>query len=172
MITVEITRRCFRRDGTDGEGRVRIALNPGYFETYEVIQDFTDCGVFPVEHRTLGKSGLARTLEVATQFLADELTDGVAGEQQFLSSSAAMSSPDGKKPGTVSVEQAAVRLGVGRTTLYAMIKRGEIPALKFGRARRISESTLDHMIAEGVLTPRNAAAKAVMPVTLKRPGRR
>lgn len=172
MITIEITRRCFRLDGTDGEGRVRIALNPGYFETYDVIQDFSDCGRFPVQQQTLGKSGLARTLELAAQFLADELTDGVAGEQQFLSSSAAKSSPNGKKPGTVSVEEAAVRLGVGRTTLYAMIKRGEIPALKFGRARRISELTLDHMIAEGMLTTRKTVAKTEKPATQKRSGRR
>ena len=40
------------------------------------------------------------------------------------------------------------RLAVGRSTLYEMIGRGELPTVKIGRAVRVSEVELDNFIAE------------------------
>lgn len=37
----------------------------------------------------------------------------------------------------VSVDEAAALLSVGRTTVYELVMRGEIPSLKLGRVRRI-----------------------------------
>lgn len=54
------------------------------------------------------------------------------------------------KPGTLRVEEAATLLGVSRSCVYDQIRRGVIPALKFGRARRISRTVIDRMLADGV----------------------
>lgn len=56
------------------------------------------------------------------------------------------------KPGTLRVEEAAALLGVSRSCIYDQIRRGVIPALKFGRARRISRAVVDRMLAEGVVS--------------------
>lgn len=51
------------------------------------------------------------------------------------------------------------RLGLGRTQLWAMVKRGEFPApLRIGRARRWQESTVDDWIR--ALAARSDAAGA------------
>jgi excisionase family DNA binding protein len=42
----------------------------------------------------------------------------------------------------VTVEEAARRLSVGRTTLYALLKEGEIPSVRIGRLRRIPVEAL------------------------------
>ena len=55
------------------------------------------------------------------------------------------------RPGTLRVEEVAQILGIGRTSVYAQIKAGKIPSLKFGRARRISQAVIDRMLAEGVV---------------------
>jgi excisionase family DNA binding protein len=44
-------------------------------------------------------------------------------------------------------EQVAQRLGVGRTTVYELLNRGELPSLWIGRARRIPSSAVDAFIA-------------------------
>lgn len=44
--------------------------------------------------------------------------------------------------------EAAERLAVGRSTLYEMIGRGELPTVKIGRAVRVSEEELNAFIAE------------------------
>lgn len=49
---------------------------------------------------------------------------------------------------TVSVEYAAAELGVGRTTLYQAIKRGEVPVLRIGRRCVIRRATLARLLAE------------------------
>ncbi len=54
---------------------------------------------------------------------------------------------------TVSVEYAAAELGIGRTTLYAAIKRGEVPVLRIGRRVVIRRSTLARLLADPTALP-------------------
>ena len=42
----------------------------------------------------------------------------------------------------LSVEQAAARLGLGRTVMFGLIKSGEIESVKIGRSRRIPADAL------------------------------
>jgi excisionase family DNA binding protein len=43
----------------------------------------------------------------------------------------------------LSAEQAAKILGIGRTNMFALIKRGEIDSVKVGRLRRVPEDAID-----------------------------
>ena len=45
-------------------------------------------------------------------------------------------------------EEAADMLGIGRTKIYEMIARGEIPALRIGRLVRVPRHALDEWIAD------------------------
>lgn len=45
------------------------------------------------------------------------------------------------------VEEAAARLQVGRTTMYELLRRGEVESVPIGRLRRIPMSSLDNYIA-------------------------
>ncbi len=42
----------------------------------------------------------------------------------------------------LTVEEAARRLGVGRTTMYALIRTGEVVAIPIGRLRRVPAEAL------------------------------
>lgn len=48
----------------------------------------------------------------------------------------------------LTVKEVARRLAVGRTTVYELIAKQELVAIKIGRARRIPESALDTWIAQ------------------------
>jgi excisionase family DNA binding protein len=48
----------------------------------------------------------------------------------------------------LTVKEVAERLRVGRTTVYELLAKRELPAIKIGRARRIPQSALDRWIAE------------------------
>jgi excisionase family DNA binding protein len=48
---------------------------------------------------------------------------------------------------TVTVDQAAEILGIGRFLAYEMVKEGKIPALRFGRKIRIPRVALDRMLS-------------------------
>lgn len=50
--------------------------------------------------------------------------------------------PAGVAPITVRIPQAAQMLGVGRTTIYALINAGEIEAIKIGSATVIVVESL------------------------------
>jgi len=43
----------------------------------------------------------------------------------------------------LTVEEAARRLSLGRTTLYALLKDGQITSVRVGRLRRIPAEALD-----------------------------
>lgn len=60
---------------------------------------------------------------------------------------------------TVSVERAAHLLGLGRTTLYAAIRRGEVPALRIGRRCVVRRSTLDRLLADGFAPAESSGAQ-------------
>lgn len=45
-----------------------------------------------------------------------------------------------------TVEEAAERLGVGRTLVYALVRRGDIESINIGRLRRIPCDALDDFV--------------------------
>ena len=50
------------------------------------------------------------------------------------------------RPLLVSVEQAAGLLGIGRTTLYELIRRGEVRPIRIGRSVRIPRRELEAFV--------------------------
>ncbi|TWP33974.1 helix-turn-helix domain-containing protein [Leekyejoonella antrihumi] len=46
----------------------------------------------------------------------------------------------------LTVEEAAERLGVGRTLVYALVKSGDIESISIGRLRRIPCDALDDFV--------------------------
>lgn len=50
---------------------------------------------------------------------------------------------------TMSVPEAAARLGISRSTLYRAIDRGEITAIRIGRCTQIPRHIVDRLIADG-----------------------
>ncbi len=46
----------------------------------------------------------------------------------------------------LTVNEAAARLAIGRTTLYELIASRELRTVKIGRARRVPESALDEWV--------------------------
>ncbi len=42
----------------------------------------------------------------------------------------------------LTVEEAAQRLGIGRTLMYALVKEGEVESVQIGRLRRIPADSL------------------------------
>lgn len=51
---------------------------------------------------------------------------------------------------TITVEEAAARLGISRTLAYELVRRGEIPSLRLGRRRLVPVHALDLMLREAV----------------------
>lgn len=47
----------------------------------------------------------------------------------------------------LTVEEAARRLGVGRTTMYALVASGEVPSVTIGRLRRVPAEALKEYVA-------------------------
>lgn len=50
---------------------------------------------------------------------------------------------------TMSVPAAAALLGVGQSTLYAAIQRGEIIAIRIGRTVQVPRHVVERLLAEG-----------------------
>jgi excisionase family DNA binding protein len=48
--------------------------------------------------------------------------------------------------GLLSVDRAAAKLGVGRTSVYKLMDQGDLGYVKLGRARRIRLADLDDLI--------------------------
>lgn len=46
----------------------------------------------------------------------------------------------------LTVEEAARRLGVGRTTMFALIRTGEVPSIPIGRLRRVPAEALPEYV--------------------------
>ncbi len=49
---------------------------------------------------------------------------------------------------TMSIGEAAQRLGVGRSTLYEAANRGELPVLRIGRRRVVRCATVDRLLED------------------------
>jgi excisionase family DNA binding protein len=50
---------------------------------------------------------------------------------------------------TVSVDEAALRLGVGRNSVYEAVRNGQIPALRIGKRWLVPIAVLNRMLREG-----------------------
>ena len=51
---------------------------------------------------------------------------------------------------TISVREAARRLGIGKSLAYDSVKRGEIPAIRMGSRYRVPVRALERLMEEGV----------------------
>lgn len=60
----------------------------------------------------------------------------------------------------LTVEEAARRLSVGRTTMYALIASGEIPSVAVGRLRRVPAEALSDYVATRAQLTRSSVALA------------
>lgn len=60
----------------------------------------------------------------------------------------------------LTVEEAARRLGVGRTTMYALLAADEIPSVTIGRLRRIPAEALNDYVAARVQVAPSTVALA------------
>lgn len=56
----------------------------------------------------------------------------------------------------LTIVEAAALLGVGRTTLYELLSRGELTAVRIGRARRVPREAVDAYVARLVALEGNA----------------
>ena len=55
---------------------------------------------------------------------------------------------------TLTVEETAKLLGIGRQLAYERVKTGEIPSLKFGRRLLVPRKALERLLEQGqVVTP-------------------
>ena len=54
---------------------------------------------------------------------------------------------------TITVEETAKRLGIGRNTAYEAVKRGEIPSIRIGRRILVPTKALDNLLASNVGKP-------------------
>jgi excisionase family DNA binding protein len=50
---------------------------------------------------------------------------------------------------TMSVPEAGRRLGLGKNLSYEAVRRGELPALRFGRKLRVPVVALERLLNEG-----------------------
>jgi excisionase family DNA binding protein len=55
----------------------------------------------------------------------------------------------------LTVEEAAERLGIGRTTMYALIRSGDVESVTIGKLRRVPAHCLSEYVAR--LLHRNGA---------------
>jgi excisionase family DNA binding protein len=58
----------------------------------------------------------------------------------------------------LTVEEAARRLGVGRTTMYALLASGEVPSVTIGRLRRVPAEALAEYVAARTQPTRSTVA--------------
>lgn len=55
--------------------------------------------------------------------------------------------PDTTPAILLTVEAAAARLSISRTTMYALLKSGDVTSVRIGRLRRIPTTALDEFTA-------------------------
>ncbi len=56
---------------------------------------------------------------------------------------------DSPEKATVSIDEAARVLGIGRGLAYAMAKEGKIPVLQLGRRILVPRAALERLLSEG-----------------------
>ena len=60
-------------------------------------------------------------------------------------------------PRTLSVDDAAAAIGIGRTSTWGLVKTGRLRSIKVGKSRRVPVGAIDEFIASADATPRDAA---------------
>jgi excisionase family DNA binding protein len=60
----------------------------------------------------------------------------------------------------LTIEEAAKRLGIGRTTMYALVMTGEVRSVTIGRLRRVPVQCLDEYIAALLSQPQQPMTPA------------
>ncbi|MFE3901330.1 helix-turn-helix domain-containing protein [Streptomyces sp. NPDC059153] len=58
----------------------------------------------------------------------------------------------------VTVEEAARRLSIGRTTMYGLIRDGAVQTVPFGRSRRVPVQALNDYLTQHMRTSNHHAA--------------
>jgi excisionase family DNA binding protein len=69
--------------------------------------------------------------------------------------------PNPQEKPTLTVEQAGEFLGLGRSSAYLAVERGELPVLRFGRALRVPTARLRVLLG---IDPEPEADPAIAPV--------
>ena len=64
--------------------------------------------------------------------------------------------PPGPTRTLLSVEAAATQLSIGRTTMYALLKNGDVASIRIGRLRRVPAEALTTYTAR-LIAEQNAA---------------
>jgi len=64
--------------------------------------------------------------------------------------------PAGPTRALLSVEAAATQLSIGRTTMYALLKNGDVASIRIGRLRRVPAEALTTYTAR-LIAEQNAA---------------
>jgi excisionase family DNA binding protein len=54
---------------------------------------------------------------------------------------------------TITVDEAAKALGIGRNSAYEAVHRGEIPAVRIGRRLVVPRAALDRLLGAGAMDP-------------------
>ncbi len=73
--------------------------------------------------------------------------------------------PDPQLCPTVTVEQAATWLGLGRSSAYEAARRGELPVLRFGRLLRVPTAALRIMLGLDPAFPGTDAEEPAEPLS-------
>lgn len=68
--------------------------------------------------------------------------------------------------GLYTVIEAARLLGVGRSTMYELVQRGEVSSLRLGRKVLITRTTLEELLGFTPPTPAELAAERRAPLEL------
>lgn len=63
----------------------------------------------------------------------------------------------GVEPALLRVEEAQIVLGLGRSSIYALLARGELKAIHVGRAVRIPRPELERFVSERIAERTGAA---------------
>ncbi|MDF2257333.1 helix-turn-helix domain-containing protein [Streptantibioticus ferralitis] len=67
-------------------------------------------------------------------------------QQELLDAVQEHTAPQQDTRVALTVEEAARRLGVGRTTMYALVASGEVESVQIGRLRRVPVRALDSYV--------------------------
>jgi excisionase family DNA binding protein len=76
--------------------------------------------------------------------------NGDPGREQAISEMAPVrsSTTDATQTLLVTIEEAARLLGIGRTTMFELIGRGEVKSVRLGRRRLITRRSLESFVEE------------------------
>ena len=80
----------------------------------------------------------------------DDWYNGMPGREHLLAEMTTFgrTTTDGLQTLLVTVEEAARLLGIGRTTMFELIARGDVKSVRLGRRRLISRKSLESFVEE------------------------